>query len=480
MELRRNALSKLDALLIAVAGTAPANSLAVSTGALVAAVGLFGPGALLFGAISMFGIAIAYFYLNAWRSDAGAAYAWVGRSLNPMLGFFAGWAPMMANLVYMVAGSIPAAEATLDLADPALSNNALAVTIVGAAWFVLIAVIGLAGIRTTAQFQKIVTGIEIAGIFILAIAGIVHGIRTHAEFSLQWFSPLGPGTLRAFIGGALVALFYFWGWDVSLNLSEETVDRNATPGFGGLGGMVVILALFIVTQVGIQMTLTPAQIVDANANVLVVFANAILPYPWGDIAILVVIISTVGTLETSLLTVSRTMLSMARDRVIDPRLAALHPKYMTPWLGSILFASLSLVLFAAAAASSGLNATLNQSINAIGILIAVYFGLAGFASAWYHRSMYATDRSALWLRGIWPAAAGAFLFVVAIVQVAQTVQARSIPGIEGAGLTLALLLVGAMPMLYYRRKYGSTFYSAPGEVHAAEADAACGVTTDTA
>lgn len=456
MELRHNALSKLDALLIAVAGTAPANSLAVSTAALVAAVGLYGPGAILFGAISMFGIAVAYYYLNVWRSDAGAAYAWVGRSLNPVLGFFAGWSPLVANLVYMVAGSLPAASATLDLVNPSLTNNGLAVTVVGAGWFVFIAIIGLAGIRTTAKFQKVVTAIEIAGILVIAGAGIAHGIKVHSAFSVQWLSPLGPGTLREFMAGALVAVFYFWGWDVSSNLSEETVDRHRTPGMGGLGGMFVILALFVVTQISIQMTLTPQQIVDANANVLVVFANAILPWPWGDIAILVVIISTVGTLETSLLAVSRTMMSMGRDRVIDPRLAELHPKFETPWFGSILFASLALLLFAAAAVSSGLSATLNQSVNAIGILIAVYFGLSGFASAWYYRRLYATDKRALWLRGIWPAASGAFLFVVAIDQIVEA-------GPKGSAVTLGLLAAGLVPMLYYRRKYASVFYTEPME-----------------
>lgn len=460
MELRHNALSKLDALLISVAGTAPANSLAVSTAALVVAVGLFGPGAILFGAISMFGIAIAYYYLNAWRSDAGAAYCWVGRSLNPMLGFFAGWAPMMANLVYMVAGSLPAAAATLDLVDPKLADNALAVTLVGAAWFVLIAVIGLAGIRTTAKFQKFVTTIEIAGILVLAIAGIVHGLTTHSSFSIEWLSPIGPGSLKAFMAGALVALFYFWGWDVSLNLTEETVDRNRTPGIGGLGGMFVILGLFVLTQISIQMVLTQQQIVDANANVLVVFANAILPWPWGDIAILVVIISTVGTLETGLLTVSRTMLSMARDRVIDPKFARLHARFATPWFGSILFASLALVLFAASAMNSGLSATLNQSVNVIGIFIAVYFGLSGFACAWYHRKMYPADRRALWLRGVWPAAAGIFIFLVAAVQIVEA-------GWRGSAFTFALLAAGIVPMLYYRAKYASAFYSQPMETHLA-------------
>jgi amino acid transporter len=457
MELRHNVLSKLDAILIAVAGTAPANSLAVSTGALVLAVGVFGPGAILFGAISMFGIAIAYFYLNAWRSDAGAAYAWVGRGLNPYLGFFAGWAPICANLIYMVAGSLPAAAATLDLIDPNLAQNPLAVTLVGAAWFVFIAVIVLAGIRTTAEFQKAVTAIEIVGIVVLAFVGLYEGVANGRAFSVQWLSPF-PGSFGAFMAGALVSLFYFWGWDTSLNLTEETVDRNRTPGIAAISGMFIILALFIVSQIAIQMTLTHQQIIDANANVLVVFANAILPRPWGDIAIIVVIVSTVGSLEASLLVASRTMLSMGRDRVLAPVFAELHPRFQTPWFGSILFAALTLVLFAASAFSSGLSVTLSASVNAIGVLIAVYFGLGGFTSAWFHRKMYATDKRALWLRGIWPAAAGAFLFVVAVEQVLSA-------GLLGSSVTIGILLVGIIPLLFVRIKFNSAFYTEPIEAH---------------
>jgi amino acid transporter len=461
MELRRNALSKLDSLLIAVAGTAPANSLAVSTAALVAAVGFFGPGAILAGAVSMFGIAIAYNYLNAWRSDAGASFAWVGRSLHPVLGFMAGWSVLCANILYMVAGSLPAASATLDLAAPQLSDNVLALTGLGAMWFVVIAVIVLVGIRVTAQFQKIVTAIEIVGILALALGGFARAASLHnSAFSIVWFSPLGPGTMQAFIAGALIALFYFWGWDVSANLAEETADRSRAPGIGGLSGMFVILVLFVATQVSIQLTLSPQQITAAGSNVLEVFANAILPRPWGDIAIVVVIISTVGTLETGLLAVSRTMMSMSRDRVIGPQFASLHPRFATPWFGSILFAVLALILFGVAAASASVSATLYQSVNAIGIQIAIYYGLSGIACAWYYRRTYAGDPSALWLRGIWPATAGVFLWIVAIVQVVQA-------GLAGSSVTLGLLAFGLVPLLYYRNKYRSEYYSLPREVCAA-------------
>jgi amino acid transporter len=99
---RRNSVSAIEATLIAIAGTAPANTIATSTAALIAVAGLSGPGALLFGAIPMFGIALPYYYLNAWRSDSGAAYVWVGRTISPELGFFAGWAMLVAQVLFMV------------------------------------------------------------------------------------------------------------------------------------------------------------------------------------------------------------------------------------------------------------------------------------------------------------------------------------------------------------------------------------------
>jgi len=415
--LRHDALSRFDSVLVAIAGTAPANAIAVSTAALAVAVGVYGPGSILFGAVAMFGIAIAFFYLNAWRSDAGASYSWVGRSLSPVLGFMAGWSVLIANLLFMVAGSLPAASATLYLFAPRLADNVVAVTALGAVWFVLIAIVVLVGIRTTAQFQKIVTSIEVLGVAFIAIVGIVHSAITHAvHFSIAWFSPFGNGSVSSFVAGMIITLFYFWGWDVSANLAEETKDRNRTPGVGGLVGMGIILALFILTQVSIQLSLSTADIAAANTNILERVADVILPRPWGDIAVLIVIVSTIGTLETCLLAVSRTMMSMGRDRVISTRFAELHPRFATPWFGSIAFAAIALALFAIAAVSPSVNALLIASVNAIGIQIAMYYGLSGFACAWYYRKTCVADRAAFWLRGVWPVSAAIFLWVVSIVQ----------------------------------------------------------------
>jgi amino acid transporter len=440
MHLRRNAVSALEATLISVAGTAPANTLATSTSTLIAAVGLSGPGALLFGAIPMFGIALSYYYLNAWRSDAGAAYTWVGSAVSPVLGFFAGWAMLVAQVLFMVVGSLPVADATLDLIAPALKHSVALVTAIGLIWFLVVVGMVMLGIRATAQLQKVVTYIQIGGLAVFGVGAIVKGLVHPANhFSWSWWSPAGGSGLHGFVAGALVTMFFYWGWEVSANLSEETVDRNRAPGLSGLLGMGIILALFLVTALGTQLQMSVGAIVDSGSDLLVALANTVVPRPWGDLAIIVVIISAIGSLETTLVSGSRMVYSMGRDEVLDRRLGLLNPRSLTPWNATIAIGLLSMALFGLAATSTSVNQILSESINAIGVEVAIFYGLSALACAAHYR----------WW---WPIAPALFVFGVAIGQVVSA-------GARANATVFGLLLVGIIPMIVYRRAYQPEYYN---------------------
>lgn len=159
--LQPNALSPFDTVVMAVAGSAPAYSLAATTAVLVGAVGLAGPAALLYCAIPMLGIVLAFGRLGRIDVNAGAAYSWVGRTLHPFLGFLSGWALVVAATIFMVAGSLPAGQMTLGLFDPALAQNTALATATGAAWFLLMLGVVLGGARLSARAQLIVSGAEL-------------------------------------------------------------------------------------------------------------------------------------------------------------------------------------------------------------------------------------------------------------------------------------------------------------------------------
>jgi amino acid transporter len=455
-QLRRNALTAVDSTLISVSSAAPANGFATNTVALIGAVGLSGPGALIFGAVPMFGIALAYFYLNAWRSDAGAAYSWVGRALNPMLGFFAGWALILACLLFLVVGSLPLASATLDLVAPTLVSNVLAVTGVGLAWLAVVVAIVLLGIKATAEVQKALTIFQIGSLATFIGFALAKGIPSPVNhLSASWFAPYSGG-LHNYWAGALVAIFYLWGWDVSSNLTEETIDRRRTPGLSGIMGMLIILTLFIMSQISAQMTMSTDAISAANSNVLVAFVDTVMPRPWNALAIFVILFSTIAVLEITLVQSGRTMFSMGRDRVLDERFAKLHPRFLTPWNATFALAIVAVVLFAIAATSPSVNLILKDMINATGVLVAVYYGLSGIACAAYYRTANRQDRLLFWLRGGWPVVAALFVFIVACAQL-ETASLRADLSVLG------LLFVGIVPMWYYRRRYASSFYTQPRE-----------------
>lgn len=457
--LRKNALSLLDTITLAVAGSAPSYSLNATTAALIATVGLASPAALLVGAIPMFGISFAFKYLNLWRPDAGAAYAWVGRSINPLLGFLAAWTFLVLSTVFMVTAALPVGVLTLHLVAPAMEENVVAAAVVGGLWFSGVAVLTIVGVHVAARFQRIMTAIEALALLVLAGAALVKFASAPVNpFSLGWFSPAAFADWDTFMAGMLVAVFYYFGWDVTSNVAEEAEGTGKSGGSSGVYGMVGVMVLFLIIQVCVQLGLTPAQVEENSASLLAALGDAVLPRPWGSIAILAVILSTVGTIETQITQCTRLLFSMGRDAVLHRGFSEVHPRFQTPWLAGVLIWVLSLVLLAGSTASESIGGVMSSLISAIGVMVSLYYGLTGLACVWYHRKVLTRDTGTLFMRGIWPGGSAIFLLYLG---------ARQIPDLGGAvaGMTVGALAVGILPMLYFRARHGSEFYSAPLERH---------------
>jgi amino acid transporter len=102
--LKANAIGFVDALVIGLASTAPAYSLAAVIGSVAVAVGLQAPAALLTSFIPMFLIAGAFFYMNRADPDAGTTFSWVTRAMGPWAGWIGGWAICTTGI--LVIGSL--------------------------------------------------------------------------------------------------------------------------------------------------------------------------------------------------------------------------------------------------------------------------------------------------------------------------------------------------------------------------------------
>src|SRR6202163_4494539 len=101
--LKKNAIGYISNVVIGVASTAPAYSLAATLGFIVAVkgVGVHAPAVLLVSFIPMLLIAAAYKYLNRADPDAGTTFAWTTRAFGPGMGWLNGWAIFLADVIVM-------------------------------------------------------------------------------------------------------------------------------------------------------------------------------------------------------------------------------------------------------------------------------------------------------------------------------------------------------------------------------------------
>jgi amino acid transporter len=440
-QLRAEVVQLFDSAVMGMAGSAPGYSIAASTAVLFGAVGLAGPASLLYCGIAMFGIVWAFNYLGQSEVNAGASYAWVRRAIHPALGYIAGWSLVVSALIFMVAAALPAGSDTLDLFSSRLAASTGYVTIVGIAFFLLMVVAVLVGVKVTTRVQVIMSSVEVVILTVFAALALTHGVRAHT-FHWSWLSPRSFHGVGGFFSGALIAAFYYWGWDVTANLNEETRSAQKTPGIGGVLGMAVAFLLFESFTIGTNLVLSAKAVNAAGSNVLVVLGQQVWSGVGGKFIVLAVVLSTFGTLETTLIQGTRAIYAMGRDGTLPRSFGKVHAGWRTPWVTTLTFAVIAIALFLGSQFIGSVSNIMTDAINAIGEQVCVYYGLAGLSACVLFRRQILKSPKNFLLMGLWPFAGAVFMLVM-LVRVVPSLNATE--NIVGLGA----IAIGLVPMTIY-------------------------------
>src|SRR6202035_1030382 len=125
--------------------------------------------------------------------------------------------------------------------------------------------------------------------------------------------------------------------------------------------------------------------------------------------ILMVLSSAAASTQTTILPTARTTLSMATYRALPKSFAKMHPRYLTPTVSTIVMGVISALLYLAFNfVSQGF--VIADAVTAIGLFIAFYYGLTGFACAWYYRKTLLNRPRDLWMQGILPVLGGLIMY----------------------------------------------------------------------
>jgi len=439
-KLAANSIGVVESIVMGTAGAAPAFSISAVAATLIASVNTLAPASILYCGIIMFGITLAFIHLNKAHVNAGASYSWVSQIFGRQLGFFVGWALLVSSALFMVAGSIPSATATLLLIAPESVNNPGWVTFIAALWLTFISAVTLKGIKPTSYLQLILTGIEVIILLAIIVGGIFqyHQQSIH-KFSLSWLS-LTRFTPSEFAIGALSSIFLYWGWDVTLNLNEETKNTTTGPGWGAFGSVLFIILIFVSFITVTMLVLSDDEIQQAGTNIIFAIADKLFPRPWSYLAILSILMSAVGTIETTIVQFTRTLFAQGRDGIVNPCYAKLHSTWYTPWVAILFIWGFGLIFLFLSSFFSSVNLIIKDSINSIGLQVAFYYSLTGFACAWYYRSLW-RNLTELLSYVLWPLFSSTFLIFIAILSIPTFDLITNLIGIGG-------LILGVVPFTW--------------------------------
>lgn len=301
-------------------------------------------------------------------SMTGGPYAYVEATFGRYVGFLVGvmlWL-LGCTAVPAVAGVFADTVARL---VPAVGTS-VGRAVFLALMFGAVATINVLGVRQGTRLNAVLTVAKLAPLLLLLVAGlfVVNGDN------LRWTS--GAPSAGDISRASVFLIFAFAGVESALVPSGEVRDPARTVPRAVFLATGLVTLLYIGLQVVAQGVLGPQLVGDATP--LASAAGRVFG-PSGVVLLSVgFVISAFGYLSGMTLAVPRALYAFGRDGFLPRQVAAVHPRFHTPWVAIIVQSALAWLL----AVTSGFE---RLAIIANVSAALVYLGCA--AAAWKLRRM---------------------------------------------------------------------------------------------
>ena len=425
--LKTGALGLVSTTVMGVASTAPAYSLAATLGFIVAVVGLGSPIVAVIAFVPIFLTSIGYSEMNKADPDCGTTFTWGTRAFGPKTGWAGGWAIVASDIMVMASlAQVAGQYVFLLVGAKGIGSNATSgwVLLVGLIWIAAMTYICYRGIEVSAMFQRVLLGVELVMLLVFSLTALIRvGSGNHPAGSIvpawSWFNPM-QGGFSGFVSGIILMLFIYWGSDTAVAVNEETKDPDKTPGRAAILSTVILLVTYFIVILaaqsfaGVGTTGIGLGNADNTSDVISVLGDAVfggsgIGVFFARLLVLMVLTSAAASTQTTILPTARTTLSMATYKAIPKAFAKIHPRYLTPTTSTIWMGAVSALLYVIMNYISG-GFVIADAVTAIGLYIAFYYGLTGFACAWYYRKTLRQSQRNLWMRGILPSLGGLIMY----------------------------------------------------------------------
>ncbi len=458
--LEPDAIGVAQDTVIGMASAAPTVSVGLTLAALAATAAYGGGPIIVLCGIPMLIIANAYRRLNLWNANCGASFEWVGRSIDPYLGFMTGWLMIAAYITGAVSGVEVLGPSVLAVFGVSSSSNWDYIGIAVAVTLIML-VIAIVGIRITARTQLGIAAVEYAILIGFAIVGLVFVLGHHAgtyPVTRGWFSLTGIGGHGNVALGLIAAVYIYSGWEGTVYVNEEVKHRRTNPGRAAIIAVSLLIVIYTLAQMGLQGVVSPAKLQQAGnaGDALVYVANAIGGGDWAKVMALALALSVIAATGTSIVLTARIIYGMASHRTLPEFLANVSRRFSTPVAASVLTGLLVIAITVVYLAATSVQGAFNDVVGLSGQLFAAFYILTALATIVYYRRRVVSSVWNALVLGILPIAAAGFLVWV-LVKFLQGATAPSLWSVLG------IVVVGIVFMLIARLLLRSSFFQIPRE-----------------
>jgi amino acid transporter len=296
--------------------------------------------AYLIGLTGMLFTALSYAAMSRAFPLAGSVYAYVQRGLHETAGFLAGWLILLDYIL------IPA----LLYLFSAVALRPLLPAIPAWVWLVgfvaLNAAANVLGVRFTARLYKVLLALEllILALFVSFAAAALYRGAGAGRLTLAPLYDPHVFSLATVAGATSIAVLSFLGFDGISTLSEESAGARNAVARATLLSLILIGALFML-QTWLAADLAQGMHFRSAATAFYAIAARAGGNGLRLAAILAIVISFgIANAMAAQAAVSRILFAMARDRKLPAVLAAVHPRFKTPYVSTLLVAGVSLLV----------------------------------------------------------------------------------------------------------------------------------------
>ncbi len=328
---------------------------------------VFAPAAAAAGSGLLAGLAIAAVvaYCTAMSSarlaarypQSGGTYVYGRERLGPFWGYLAGWS-------FVVGKTASCAAMALTVGLYLLPGHA---HVVAVAAVVALTALNYRGIHKSMALTRVIVIVICVVLAAVVAVAALSGAAQSDRLGTDWAGG-GAGVLQA----AGLLFFAFAGYARIATLGEEVADPTRTIPRAIPLALGITLAVYAAIAVSLLTVLGPERLAISPAPltdlVKACGASALVPVVTAAAGV-----AALGSLLSLILGVSRTTLSMARDRHLPAALAAVHPRFAVPHRAELAVGA----VVAAVAAVADVRAAIGFSSFAV----LLYYGVAN-ASAW--------------------------------------------------------------------------------------------------